>query len=380
MAHAFDPEEGSARGGKPRNRRRTAALSSLNERRLGKRRTTCDEPVPRPDRRHAGRDRHARAGRRPRRVRAQPAQDGRLRRRARHPRCGRTRRRTSARPSRACRSPPAPSASAARRSAKPRRSCAAACRTCSSATRWSATQKLRRLAALAHEADVALCFDAAEPVAAASRAATRGGRRPRRAGRDRRRHAAMRRRRPGGGGGARATDRRGAGARLPRPAGVSRQRAAPRRPGASARAAIDAPRAIVQRDASTRCARRGLECALVSGAGTGTFRMEGTSGLWNELQAGSYLFMDTEYARIGGERGGALRRVRAQPVRAGDGDEHARRRDRAIVDAGLKSYSAEKGFPWVHGRRGPRGHRRVRRARQGQRRPGRARRRSSANS
>ena len=27
-------------------------------------------------------------------------------------------------------------------------------------------------------------------------------------------------------------------------------------------------------------------------------------------------------------------------------------RDRAIVDAGLKSYSAEKGPPWVHGRRG----------------------------
>jgi len=26
--------------------------------------------------------------------------------------------------------------------------------------------------------------------------------------------------------------------------------------------------------------------------------------------------------------------------------------DRAIVDAGLKSYSAEKGLPWVHGRRG----------------------------
>ena len=90
--------------------------------------------------------------------------------------------------------------------------------------------------------------------------------------------------------------------------------------------------------------------------------MEGTSGLWNELQAGSYLFMDTEYARIGGERGGAydefehslfvLATVMSTPTP-----------DRAIVDAGLKSYSAEKGFPWVHGAARPRGHRRVRRAR-----------------
>jgi len=80
----------------------------------------------------------------------------------------------------------------------------------------------------------------------------------------------------------------------------------------------------------------GLACALISGAGTGTFRMEGASGLWNELQAGSYLFMDTEYARIGGESGGAydefshslfvLATVMSTPAR-----------DRAIVDAGLKS-------------------------------------------
>ena len=128
---------------------------------------------------------------------------------------------------------------------------------------------------------------------------------------------------------------------------------------------ITAPRSICQpspnastpsRARPTRCARtldalarEGLPCAIVSGAGTGTFRLEGGSGLWSELQAGSYVFMDTEYARIGGKGGGlytefehslfVLATVMSVPAA-----------DRAIVDAGLKSYSGEKGMPWVHGR------------------------------
>jgi D-serine deaminase-like pyridoxal phosphate-dependent protein len=35
---------------------------------------------------------------------------------------------------------------------------------------------------------------------------------------------------------------------------------------------------------------------LVTGAGTGTFALETASGVWGELQAGSYLFMDADYA------------------------------------------------------------------------------------
>jgi 3-hydroxy-D-aspartate aldolase len=59
--------------------------------------------------------------------------------------------------------------------------------------------------------------------------------------------------------------------------------------------------------------------------------------------------MDTEYARIGGNGDGlytefehslfVLATVMSVPAA-----------DRAIVDAGLKSYSGEKGLPWVHGR------------------------------
>jgi len=210
-------------------------------------------------------------------------------------------------------------------------------------------QKLRRLAALAHEATVALCFDAAEPVAAASRAATEAG-------------VVL--------GGLVEIDvgMQRCGVADPA-AAVTLARTIAEAPGLAFRGlqayhgsaqhlatwderrrAIDAAARIVQ--ATVDALRKaGLECALVSGAGTGTFRMEGTSGLWNELQAGSYLFMDTEYARIGGERGGSydefehslfvLATVMSTPTP-----------DRVIVDAGLKSYSAEKGFPWVQGRRG----------------------------
>jgi D-serine deaminase-like pyridoxal phosphate-dependent protein len=96
----------------------------------------------------------------------------------------------------------------------------------------------------------------------------------------------------------------------------------------------------------------GLACDIVGGAGTGTFREEAASGLWNELQVGSYAFMDAEYAAIGDANGGnrytefehslfVLATVMSVPAP-----------DRVIVDAGLKSFSMEKGPPWVHGRPG----------------------------
>src|SRR6266566_3234352 len=96
-------------------------------------------------------------------------------------------------------------------------------------------------------------------------------------------------------------------------------------------------------------AAENLPCEIIGGAGTGTFAIEAASGVYNELQVGSYVFMDTEYARI----------------RGGDGRPYAEfehslfvlasvisvpTADRAIVDAGLKSYSAERGPPWVHDR------------------------------
>jgi D-serine deaminase-like pyridoxal phosphate-dependent protein len=89
----------------------------------------------------------------------------------------------------------------------------------------------------------------------------------------------------------------------------------------------------------------GFAAPLVTGAGTGTFALEAASGVYGELQAGSYLFMDRDYA--GNERDPA------QPS-----FEHALFvksqvmsvcADHAVVDAGHKSHAIDSGLPAVHG-------------------------------
>lgn len=207
--------------------------------------------------------------------------------------------------------------------------------------------KLRRLAALATEATVGLCFDAREQVDAASRAAAefgvtigalveidvgmqRCGVAPGRAAADLARYIAE----------APGLAFRG----LQAYHGTAQHLQGPETRERAIAAAADAVRETLG-----ALDRAGLRCEIVSGAGTGTFRLEGESGVWNELQAGSYVFMDTDYARIGGRDGGLYREfehslfvlatVMSVPAA-----------DRAIVDAGLKSYSGEKGPPWLHER------------------------------
>ncbi|MBX3611158.1 MAG: DSD1 family PLP-dependent enzyme [Hydrogenophaga sp.] len=87
----------------------------------------------------------------------------------------------------------------------------------------------------------------------------------------------------------------------------------------------------------------GIAVPLVTGAGTGTFIHEAASGVWGELQAGSYLFMDADYAAN-----------QADP--AAPAFEHAlfvksqvmsRPQGRAVVDAGHKSHAIDSGLPRV---------------------------------
>src|SRR5208283_338552 len=47
----------------------------------------------------------------------------------------------------------------------------------------------------------------------------------------------------------------------------------------------------------------GLDVGVVTGAGTGTHGLDGSSGVFTEIQAGSYIFMDAEYAAINYEGG-----------------------------------------------------------------------------
>ena len=95
----------------------------------------------------------------------------------------------------------------------------------------------------------------------------------------------------------------------------------------------------------------GLSARTVSGAGTGTFRIEAESGVYTELQAGSYAFMDLDYAAISGADGRPYAEfehslfVLSGVISVAGGDWF-------VVDAGLKSYSGEKGPPRVHGAEG----------------------------
>jgi D-serine deaminase-like pyridoxal phosphate-dependent protein len=93
----------------------------------------------------------------------------------------------------------------------------------------------------------------------------------------------------------------------------------------------------------------GIRCELVTGAGTGTWQHERDSGVYDELQPGSYLFMDVDYAR---NTPGAsdLRFEQSLYVLASVTSTPAS--DRAIVDAGLKAFSFDSGLPQVHARAG----------------------------
>ena len=51
-------------------------------------------------------------------------------------------------------------------------------------------------------------------------------------------------------------------------------------------------------------ARHGIACPTVTGAGTGSFEFEAASGLYTELQCGSYIFMDADYGRNRDRDGG----------------------------------------------------------------------------
>jgi len=94
--------------------------------------------------------------------------------------------------------------------------------------------------------------------------------------------------------------------------------------------------------------RHSLTCELVTGAGTGTYRFEATSGIWNEIQPGSYVFMDADYLKnlqADGTPGSEFEpslfvyaTVMSRPTP-----------ERALLDAGLKALSVDSGMPWILG-------------------------------
>jgi len=64
-----------------------------------------------------------------------------------------------------------------------------------------------------------------------------------------------------------------------------------------ARRAATAAAATAARRTVEQLRQQGLDCPIVGGGGTGTFELEAVSGVFTEVQAGSYCFMDADYAR-----------------------------------------------------------------------------------
>jgi len=93
----------------------------------------------------------------------------------------------------------------------------------------------------------------------------------------------------------------------------------------------------------------GIACDIVTGAGTGTWQHERDSGVYDELQPGSYVFMDADYGR-NVAAAAELRFEQSLFVLASVMSTPAA--DRAIVDAGLKAFAFDSGPPLVHGRAG----------------------------
>ena len=87
----------------------------------------------------------------------------------------------------------------------------------------------------------------------------------------------------------------------------------------------------------------GVPCPLVTGAGSGSFVFEAASGVYGELQAGSYVFLDRDYADN-------------DPTPHAPVFEHAlflrsqvmsRSAAHAVVDAGHKAHAIDSGLPRV---------------------------------
>lgn len=90
----------------------------------------------------------------------------------------------------------------------------------------------------------------------------------------------------------------------------------------------------------------GLHAAIVTGAGTGTYLLEAASRVYNEIQPGSYVFMDADYGRNLGDDGRPVHEFRQSLFILGTVMSHPTLA-RAVVDVGLKAHSVDSGMPTV---------------------------------
>jgi len=110
--------------------------------------------------------------------------------------------------------------------------------------------------------------------------------------------------------------------------------------------AIEASRRTVE-----QLRQQGIDCPIVGGGGTGSFELESGSGVFTEIQAGSYVFMDADYARNLDADAHPVSTFR-QSLFVLATVMSATRPGLAVLDAGLKALAVDSGLPLVWERPG----------------------------
>ena len=114
------------------------------------------------------------------------------------------------------------------------------------------------------------------------------------------------------------------------------------------RAKIDTAVKMVA-DTVAMLSEAGLACDIIGGAGTGTYYFEGDSGVYNEMQCGSYIFMDADYQRVLDRKGDFISEFE-NSLFIYTSIMSKTTADKAICDAGLKAQSVDSGLPVIFGR------------------------------
>ncbi|MBK4736504.1 DSD1 family PLP-dependent enzyme [Noviherbaspirillum pedocola] len=119
--------------------------------------------------------------------------------------------------------------------------------------------------------------------------------------------------------------------------GAQHRRTREERRVAAARAAESAAQTVVRLDAA------GIACATVTGGGTGSVEFDLASGVYTEIQPGSYVFMDGDYGRNEWDAASRFEHslfIASTVMSVASGT-------RAVLDAGLKSMAVDSGLPTI---------------------------------
>ena len=92
--------------------------------------------------------------------------------------------------------------------------------------------------------------------------------------------------------------------------------------------------------------QQGVPCPVIGGAGTGTYALEAATGVYTEVQCGSYCFMDADYARNADAPGFTQSLFVLATVMS------TAQAGIAVLDAGLKALAVDSGMPLVWQRPG----------------------------